>query len=180
MSRPSSPGPLVRARVEDSSRRRRRVLKALDELTTEDQAITVSAVARLAGVHRSLIYRHTDLHAAVQTRAAQAPETPSGPGVSRRSLLADLANLTERNTRLSQHITLLEKRLSEALGEQAWRACGLGAGVDIDTLQRRTAVLEEELVELRHQLAEREEDLDAARATNRELMAQLNSRHGRR
>ncbi|MFD5319418.1 hypothetical protein [Streptomyces sp. NPDC127098] len=42
-------------------------------------------------------------------------------------MLTNLTNLTERNTRLARHITQLERRPSEALGQDAWRASGLGA-----------------------------------------------------
>lgn len=174
MSRTSPTSPLARVRADDSARRRRRVLKALDDLASDGQPISVSAVARLAGVHRSLIYRHSDLHAAVLARAAQPPDGPTGPQVSRQSLLADLANLTERNTRLARHITQLERRLSEALGQDAWRASGLGAPPDVETLTRRVTELEQQIFDLRTELAERDEDLTAARAANRELMAQVN------
>ncbi|MFJ3637617.1 hypothetical protein [Streptomyces sp. NPDC090112] len=137
--------------------------------------ITVSAVARLANVHRSLIYRHSDLHAAVLARSAQPPEGSAGPRVSHQSLLADLANLTDRSTRQTQHIAQLERRLSHALGQDAWRATGLGAPTDIDAFQERIAHLEQQVADLAAQLGERDEDLVAARATNRELMNQLNS-----
>ncbi|MFE3151488.1 hypothetical protein ACFXJ6_33360 [Streptomyces sp. NPDC059218] len=174
--KPTSPtGRLAQARADDSTRRRRRVLAALDDLTRDGQPISVSAVARLAGVHRSLIYRHGDLHAAVAAKAAQPPNNTNGPQVSRNSLLSDLANLTERNTRLAGHVARLEQRLSEALGQDAWRATGLGAPTDTDTLQRKIDHLEQQVAELRDQLSEREEDLQASRATNRELMTQLNS-----
>ncbi|WP_344326651.1 hypothetical protein [Kitasatospora putterlickiae] len=43
------------------------------------------------------------------SRAAQPPGGPTGHQVSRKTLFADLANLTERNTRLARHITLLER-----------------------------------------------------------------------
>jgi chromosome segregation ATPase len=69
----------------------------------------------------------------------------------------------------------LEARLSELLGEQAWRATGLGAPTDIDQLQQRIVTLEQQVVELRVQLEERDQDLAAARAANRELIAQLNA-----
>ncbi|MFJ7998160.1 hypothetical protein ACIQ7D_13585 [Streptomyces sp. NPDC096310] len=174
--KPTSPADrLAQARTDDSTRRRRRVLAALDDLTRDGQPISVSAVARLAGVHRSLIYRHGDLHAAVAAKAAQPPNNTNGPQVSRNSLLSDLANLTERNTRLAGHVGRLEQRLSEALGQDAWRATGLGAPTDTDTLQRKIDHLEQQVAELRDQLSEREEDLQASRATNRELMTQLNS-----
>lgn len=180
MTRPSSATPLSRARSDDSARRRRRVLRALDELVSDGQAISVSAVARHAGVHRSLIYRHADLHALVITRAEQPPDAPSGPQVSRQSLLADLANLSDRNARLAGHNALLERRLSEALGEQVWRESGLGGPVDIHALQEQVQLLEQENADLRGKLADHTEDLDAARAANRELMTELNSTRPRR
>jgi cell division protein FtsB len=88
--------------------------------------------------------------------------------------MADVANLTARNKRLSAHITRLERHLSGALGQTAWEASGLGAPADIETLTRRTTELEQQILDLRAELAERGEDLAAARAANRELMAQLN------
>lgn len=113
--------------------------------------------------------------AAVAARAAQPADGPIGPQVTRQSLLADLANLTDRNTRLTQHITRLEQRLSDTLGQQAWHASGFGAPVDIDTLQQRIEHLEQHVADLTSKLDDRDDDLAAARATNRELMTQLNS-----
>lgn len=57
--------------------------------------------------------------------------------VSRQSLLADVANLTARNNRLSAHITRLERRLSETLRPAAWEASDLGAPADGETLTHR-------------------------------------------
>lgn len=175
MSHPSPASPLARVRGEDSARRRRRVLKAIDDLGADGHEISVSAVARRAGVHRSLIYRHTDLHAAVLARAAQPDDGPTGPQVSRRSLLADLANLSERNTRMARRIAQLERRLSETIGQETWHDSGLGAPADIDAVQQRAAQLEQEVADLRAQLADRGDELTAARAANRELMVQLNA-----
>ena len=53
------------------------------------------------------------------------------------------------------------------------REKGRGAPADIETLTRRATELEQRILDLR-ELAERDEDLEAARAANRELMAQLN------
>lgn len=65
------------------------------------------------------------------------------------------------------HIAQLERRLSESLGQDAWRASGLGAPTDIDTLQQRIAHLEQEVLDLKAELADRDDDLAAARITNR-------------
>src|SRR5674476_640569 len=72
-------------------------------------------------------------------------------------------------------IRQLEQRLSDALGEQAWRESGLAAPADIDDLNQKINHLEQQTVELRLQLDERDQDLAAARAANRELIAQLNT-----
>jgi cell division protein FtsB len=89
-------------------------------------------------------------------------------------LIADLAGAHDRINRLVRENTQLGDRLSEALGEQAWRESGLGGPDDIDELHRRNTELEQQVVELRRQLGEKDDDLNAARATNRELMASLN------
>jgi hypothetical protein len=67
-------------------------------MRAEAAEITVSSVAARARVHRSFIHRHPELRAAV-IAAAEDPAA-SGPAgaaaVSRRSLLADNANLREQ------------------------------------------------------------------------------------
>jgi hypothetical protein len=75
---------------------------------------------------------------------------------------------------MAARVQQLEKRLSEALGEQAWRASGLGAPDDIHALNQRIVTLEQ-VVDLRLQLEERDDELAAARAANRELMTRLNT-----
>ena len=52
---------------------------------------------------------------------------------------------------------------------------GLGAPDDIDQLKQRIVTLEQQVVDLRLQLEERDQDLAAARAANRELMTRLNT-----
>jgi len=160
------------------SRCRQRVLTALKQAADLGAEISISSVARHAGVDRSFLYRHRDLHAAVLAKAAEPPTAHTGgPAASRSSLLADLANAHDRITRLARENTQLRQRLSEHLGEQAWRESGLGAPEDIDYLQRRITELEQDTAEQRRQLADRDDELDATRATNRELMAQLNRPH---
>lgn len=166
-----------KGRQADSARRRQRVLAALEHAATEGTEISVSAIASTAGVDRSFLYRHRDLLGQIHAHQANPPaagRTP-GPGVTRASLHADLLAAGERAARLTGRIRQLETRLSEALGEQAWHESGLGAPVDIDALNQKIIHLEQQGVDLRLQLDERDQDLAAARAANRELMAQLNT-----
>jgi site-specific recombinase XerD len=133
--------------------------------------------ARAARVHRSFIHRHQDLHAAVLAAAAVPAEPASNnSAVSVASLRADLLNARAHNTRLQQHIRALEGRLSESLGEAVFRDSGLGAPDHIHNLQQALTDREQQVLELRRQLEERAEELAAARAANRELMTQLNTR----
>lgn len=170
------PTPMARGRRADSVRRRERVLKALNDATGDEAEISVASVARRAGVDRTFFYRHRDLLEAVHTAQAQPLNTAgAGPAVSRASLQADLLNAQQRAARLAARVRQLEQRLSETLGEKTWRESGLGTPVDIEQLQQRILHLEQHVIDLRCQLDERGQDLDAARAANRELMAQLNT-----
>ena len=162
-------------RQADSARRRQRVVAALDRAATAGTEISAAGIARAAGVDRSFLPRHRDLLDQIHARDATAPETGPGPAVTRASLQADLLAAGERATRLHSRVQQLEKRLSEALGQQAWQQSGLGTPTDIDALNLKITHLEQQAVDLRLQLDEREQDLAAARSANRELMAQLNS-----
>ncbi|WP_420753446.1 DUF6262 family protein [Rhodococcus sp. O3] len=166
---------LTDSRRRDSQRRRAKVVAALEQLANSGTEITVSAVSRAAGVHRSLIYRHPDLHTAVITKAAEPPTlATTGPSASKQSLLTDIANLTDRVRRQDAHIHQLEQRLADALGDQVWRQSGLGGPPDHDALDKRVKHLEQEKADLQRQLADRDEDLVAARGANRELMVRNN------
>jgi Family of unknown function (DUF6262) len=170
-------------RQADSARRRQRVIAAINKASADGAEISVSAIARAASVDRTFLYRHRDLLAQVHALEGAPPVTGArepGPAVTRASLQADLLAAHERATRLTARIHQLEKRLSESLGEQAWRESGLGAPADIDALTQKITYLEQQSADLRLQLEEHNDDLAAARAANRELMAQLNTAARRR
>ena len=154
---------------------RQRVIATLDRVAAEGAEISASGIARAAGVDRTFLYRHRDLLEEIHAHQAEPADGDStGPAVTRASLQADLLAAHERAIRLNTRIQHLGKRLSEALGDQAWRESGLGAPADIDALAQKITHLEQQIIDLRLQLEERGEDLTAARATNRELMTQLN------
>ena len=164
-------------RQADSARRRERVAAAITRAVSDGAEISAAGIARAAGGDRSFLYRHRDLLAQIHALEEAAPPAAGepGPAVTRASLQADLLAANERAIRLTGRIRQLETRLSEALGEQAWHESGLGVPADIDALHQKINHLEQQAVDLRLQLAERDQDLAAARAANRELMAQLNT-----
>ena len=167
--------PMLEGRRAESVRRRHRVLAALDRAATEGEEINASGIARAAGVDRTFLYRHRDLLENIHALQTEPTASDSaGPAVTRASLQADLLAAHERAVRLNTRVQHLESRLSETLGEQTWRESGLGAPIDIDALHQRITRHEQQAIDLQQQLDERDEDLAAARATNRELMTRLN------
>ncbi|MDI9980020.1 DUF6262 family protein [Rhodococcus sp. IEGM 1307] len=172
------PNTMIQGRQADSARRRQRVIKELDAAREAGRDLSVSAIARAAGVDRTFLYRHPDLLA--QLHAAQAAPIPNDEGgapVTMVSLKADLLNAQARIARLASHNKQLERKLSELLGEGAWRESGLGAPADIDHLQRQVTTLEQQVIGLRAEIEERDQELQAARAANRELFANMNKQH---
>ncbi|MER0484607.1 hypothetical protein ABR737_40850 [Streptomyces sp. Edi2] len=170
--------PMNDGRHQDTERRRQRVRTALASATRDGTSLTASAIARTARVDRTFLYRHRDLLEELHAAARQptGPTPARGSAATQASLQADLANAGARAARLAARVQQLEKRLSQDLGEQAWRESGLGAPADIDEHRRRIAQLEQRNVELAPRLEEREAELEAARAANRELTRALNQR----
>jgi hypothetical protein len=166
---------MAEGRRADSVRRRRRVLKALDAAAASGEEISVTSIARKAGVDRTFLYRHRDLLGQLHALEAQPSTAGTGPAVSRASLQTDLLAARERAARLAARVRQLEGRLSQMLGQQAWHESGLGAPADIDALQQKITHLEQQAIDLRLQLEERDQDLNAARTANRELMTQINT-----
>src|SRR5205823_12350732 len=107
----------------------------LERAATEGAKTSASRIARAAGVDRSFLYRHRDLLEKIHARATQPPTTGHG---TQASLQADLLAAHERAARLNTRVPHLEKRLSQALGQQAWRESGLGSPADIDALHQQS------------------------------------------
>jgi hypothetical protein len=168
--------PLARARRRDVDRRRQRVHQALAGMHADGSEITISSVASRARVHRSFIHRHADLHAAVLQAAAGTTTAPppASTAISHRSALTENANLHEQNRRLAQQVADLEDRLSELLGQHAFDRSGLGAPASTAAVQAELEDQRQTVLDLRRVLDERDEELAAARETNRRLMNQLN------
>lgn len=151
--------PMIVGRRADSGRRRQRVIKAINDAGASGGELSVSAVARAAGVDRTFLYRHPDLLYQVHLgQEGPAAADNGGPAASWASLQADLANAQGQIARQAARVRQLEAKLSQMLGEQAWRDSGLGAPEDIDKLKRPITELWQEVVDLTRQLEERGED----------------------
>ena len=137
---------MMKGRQADSARRRQRVIAALNRALDDGAEITVTGIARAAAVDRAFLYRHRDLLGKIHALEAALPPASgtAGPAVTCASLQADLLAAHERSARLTARVRQLEKRLSEALGEQAWRESGLGAPADIDALNQTVTHLEQQ------------------------------------
>jgi uncharacterized coiled-coil protein SlyX len=180
---------LRRARRNDSRTKRQRAAEVLSEMEQSGEPITFPAVARRAGVSVSLLYADTTLSVRIATardRQRQAGterawRTPSHSLLTEQSLRTELANTKDRARRLGEEVALLRQRLSRHLGADAEAAREEGHRPLLDQLEQRAAELEadnhrqrQQIAELQNDVSELTETLDAARATNRELMTELN------
>ena len=167
---------MLDGRRDDSSRRRQRVLAALDQAAAAGDPITrPESLAPPESTAHSSTVTATCWRKSMRCRQNQSPMTTSGPPSPERRCRQTCSPPTNAAARLNTRIHQLEKRLSEALGEHTWRESGLGAPADIDALHQRITQLEQHNLDLQQQLDERDDDLAAARAANRELMARLNT-----
>ena len=165
---------MAAGRRAESDRHRQRVLAAIKAAGAAGGAVTVSGVARRAGVDRTFFYRHRDLLDQVHALAARPSGLSAEGAVPTASLQGDLRAAQYRCARFASRVQQLERHLSELMGEQTWRSSGLGAPEDIDQLHQRITSLEAEVADLGIQLGERTEELNAARLANRELMTRVN------
>ena len=172
-----------RARRVDSERKRRLVLAAADAQLEAGRHPTIAGIARQAGVGRKFIYDHPDLRAGIELKAAQstsrqASDIVASARVTGASLRAELENARAQNHRLSRQIKALETRLSKAEGARLVTDELLPEDVVAQLadqqLTARVAELDQQLFEAREQLRHTAEELEAARAINRELMQQAN------
>jgi Family of unknown function (DUF6262) len=176
MSPPTRTAGAIEGWRADTARRRERVLTAITDTIATGSDITAAAIAQRARVDRSFLYRHPDLLERLHDAQAQPPhDSTHGPAASLASLQADLLAAHELAARLATRNQQLERRLSTALGQQAWRESGLAAPHDIDQLTHRITDLEQQILDLKLKLDERDQDLAAARAANRELITRLNT-----
>lgn len=94
----SNTAAMTAGRRADTLRRRERVLKVLNAATTSGQEISVSTIARQAGIDRTFLYRHRDLLERVHAAEAQ-PANAIGIGAGRQSRVAASRSARRARTR---------------------------------------------------------------------------------
>ena len=162
----------------DSADKTSRVLAALDATLGTGEPLTIAALARRARVSRRFIYDHPELRAeaerlSAETAARHAGATAASARVTVASLRADLANARAANHRQHTDLTALRRRLGQLLGKDALADLD-HATIDASAANGRLAQLEQELFQAGEELAQRTEELEAARQINRELISRLN------
>jgi Family of unknown function (DUF6262) len=164
---------LKRARAEDAARKRLNVTDAIRKLAGNGSRVTFELVARRAGVSRQFLYGDTELRAAVEDARRQTPSSPR-PSIpasgDTAGLQTDILLAREEITRLRAE----NNKLKTKLVEHAASAVLDGQDEALRGLTVRNAELVRECAGLQRQLDAAHEDLAAARATNRDLMTELN------
>jgi len=164
---------LKQARAEDAARKRRNVADAIQKLTDNGSRVTFGLVARRAGVSRQFLYGDSELRAAVEDARHHTPTTPranTSVDCDAKGLQTDVLLAREEITRLRAENTKLKSKLVE----HAAKAILDGQDETVRALTMRNAELVRECAGLQRQLNVANEDLAAARATNRDLMTELN------
>ena len=116
-------------RAQVSADKRRAVLHAIDVAADQPGEVTVSGIARDAGVSREFIHSHADLrervrHLALQKADAQRrvesgqADLRDGRSADRSTLMNQVIRQREKITKLSQRVVELEASRARYLGEQ--------------------------------------------------------------
>jgi hypothetical protein len=179
---------LRRARRQDSWEKRQRAADAIAAMEKTGEPVSFPAVARRAGVSVSLLYTDADLSSRIATardRQRQAGRErawrlPTRSLVTEQSLRTELANTKDRARRLAEDVRALRERLARQLGAAADMSRDQALSPVLDQPEQRASDREadnyrqnQRITQLESEVHELTETLDAARAMNRELMAEL-------
>lgn len=174
--------PLSASRRLDSATKVARVRAAIDAIAACGDAVTVTGLARHARVSRRFIYDHPELRAEAEAQMARVAQRDGAAlaataRVTTSSLRADLANTRAANQRLHTELAALRRRLGRLIGKEVLAEVAGDETAEIGAvLAPRVEHLEHTLFEVQEALAQRTEELEAARQINRELIERLNRR----
>lgn len=117
------------SRREDEARGR--VVDVLHQADRDGRGLSITELARAAGVSRAYLYSQQDLVAAVrelqEKNSGRQAGTPTAQRATTASLLARVEALTARNKKLQEENRQLRRRLETARGQLRNQAATRGA-----------------------------------------------------
>ena len=166
----------------DSADKARRVLAALDTTLGTGEPLTIAALARRARVSRRFIYDHPELRAEAERLSAQAAGRHAADDYRQRPGHRRVAARRPRQRQGRQPPPAPPSSppcaSASASSSARTRSPSLGhATTGTSAASDGLAQLEQELFEAGEELAQRTEELQAARQINRELISRLNREH---
>lgn len=186
MSAGRTSGDVLReARRRDSRDKRGKVLSALNAMVERGECVTFTAVAKAAGVSTWLVYAEGVREHIEQARSQQAAQSrrdkQAGLTVSQASMTTDLELARADNKRLRVELETLRGTVRRQLGHQLDQLGAADLAERVEELTRQNRALRGELDELKglhagiqRQLADTEDDLNAARASLRRMIRDEN------
>jgi transposase-like protein len=114
---------LAAAAQQRSPATRQRAVTTIRRLDKDGLPLTMTTVAKAAGVSRSWLYRQIDLHQEIIRHRHPAPTLPRPERASSSSQHQRIENMTDEIRRLNAEISSLRQQLAEHYGRQ--RAEGL-------------------------------------------------------
>jgi hypothetical protein len=164
---------LRRHAVERSERKRRAVAHAIHHVQDQGEPVSVSAVARAAGVSREFIHSHPDLHQAVRAAARHAGTAirAVGPAKSGAGLRAERSTLLAQIDKHRATIKTLRALVAD-LEDQRRRWLGSQLA-DLTVDPDAHAALRRDNDRLTSQNRSLQQELDAARRTSAQLEREL-------
>jgi hypothetical protein len=181
--------------VERSKRKSLEVLKAVEDLASENSPITVAAVCRVAQVSREFVYSHPVLHEAVvraarQSKERSAADLPSDTNFMH-GLKADRATLLRKIQRQREQIEEQKGQLAAAERQRKLRLGMQLDGEDVlnpailtelrfsnEKLMTDNTVLTRQISELKRLVAVLESQYAASRQAHAEDLARLSGQKG--
>ncbi len=144
-----------------------------------DDELRATVIARRAGVHRSFVSSHfaADIaHAKAEIQSRFIAGLGGQTALSAASLRVEMETAKQQAREAQQEIRALKARLARTLGEEiaATHPEHDATSATVKELQAEVEQLLAEQADLRRQLRESEEELEAARRLNRTVMRERN------
>ena len=175
-----TPEAMLAAKAKSNEHKRESVLEVIRQMVEEtDPALkNYSEIARRAGVHRNYVAGRFAAEielAQMEVNRRYATGTAYRHSMSVASLRAERTMFKEQAQAQAKELARLRKRLGIELGrEVATEHLGLDQRPELVALRDANERLAARVTDLEIQLRDAQEDLEAARRTNKKLVRQLN------